>query len=133
MCEGAEFTLNDLMRCYPDLVDETSISGLYARAAGILVRKGNPKVIQKFEDLTRNATQIVVAIQENVQEVCKRVAGIHDNRVMPARSGLDSGEGMEEPPGARCLDHVRVMTCRLEGEREKWSSLFILSVASNRP
>ncbi len=96
--EGAEFMLNDFMRSYPNIVDETSITGLYARAAGILVRKGNPKGIRKLEDLARNGIKIVVVTQENMQEVYERVAGIHYNSVMPVLTGLEAVEAWKSKP-----------------------------------
>lgn len=96
--EGAEFMLNDFMRSYPKMLDETSITGLYVRAAGILVRKGNPKGIRKLEDLTRNGTKILVVTQENMQEVYERVAGIHYNLVMPVLTGLEAVQAWKSKP-----------------------------------
>ncbi|PIC83012.1 substrate-binding domain-containing protein [Sporosarcina sp. P1] len=51
--------LRDLMLEYPDLIDGESQRELYPRAAGILVRKGNPKQIQSLEDLTKDGVKII--------------------------------------------------------------------------
>jgi len=56
---GAEYMLTDLMLKHPDLVDPKTRTCLYDRAAGILVRKGNPKRIRFLKDLTREGVKII--------------------------------------------------------------------------
>lgn len=56
---GSEYMLRNLMLKYPGLIDEKSKAELFPRAAGILVRKGNPKDIQSLEDLTNNGVKII--------------------------------------------------------------------------
>ena len=85
--EGAEYMLNDFMQTYPGFVDEASITGLYARSAAILVRKGNPKSIKGLGDLTKEGVRIMAVTQENMEEVYGRVPGIHYHIVMPVLTG----------------------------------------------
>ncbi|MEC0343039.1 extracellular solute-binding protein [Peribacillus castrilensis] len=56
---GSEYMLTDFMNDHPELLDEKKRTELYARSAGILVRKGNPKNIQSLEDLTKKGVKIV--------------------------------------------------------------------------
>ncbi|USK26821.1 extracellular solute-binding protein [Bacillus sp. CMF21] len=56
---GSEYMLRDLMLKYPGMIDEKTRIELYPRAAGILVRKGNPKNIRSLEDLTKNGVKII--------------------------------------------------------------------------
>jgi accessory colonization factor AcfC len=65
--EGAGYMLNDFMQAYPGIVEEASISGLYARAAAILVRKGNPKGIKALSDLARDGVKVMVVTQEKME------------------------------------------------------------------
>jgi accessory colonization factor AcfC len=56
---GAEYMLTDFMLKYPGLVDAKSRTSLYIRAAGILVRKGNPKKIKSLKDLAREGVRLI--------------------------------------------------------------------------
>lgn len=56
---GSEYMLRNMMLNHPGLIDEQSQTELFPRAAGILVRKGNPKNIQSLEDLTKNRIKIL--------------------------------------------------------------------------
>lgn len=56
---GADYMLTELAHKHPGLVDEETRTELYSRAAGILVRKGNPKNIVSLEDLTRDGVHIL--------------------------------------------------------------------------
>ncbi|MCU6602830.1 extracellular solute-binding protein [Peribacillus frigoritolerans] len=56
---GSEYMLTQFMHDYPGIINEKSRTELYARSAGILVRKGNPKNIQSLEDLTKKGVKIV--------------------------------------------------------------------------
>jgi len=85
--EGAEYMLNDFVKAYPELVDESSITGLYARPVAILVRQGNPEGIRDLHDLTGNAMKIMVVTQENMDEVYNHVPRIQYNVVMPVLTG----------------------------------------------
>ena len=56
---GSEYMLQDFIFNYPEMIDTKSRTELYPRAAGILVRKGNPKKIESLEDLTKNGVKIL--------------------------------------------------------------------------
>lgn len=56
---GSEYMLTDFILKHPGIVNEKNRTELYLRAAGILVRKGNPKQIHSLEDLTKNGVKIV--------------------------------------------------------------------------
>lgn len=56
---GAEYMLSQLALKYPALVDTRTREELYVRAAGLLVRKGNPKAIRRLEDLTHDDVRIL--------------------------------------------------------------------------
>lgn len=56
---GAEYMLTQFVQKHPELVDAKTRTELYVRAAGILVRKGNPKRIRSLADLTRGGVRLV--------------------------------------------------------------------------
>lgn len=56
---GAEYMLTQFALKYPEIVEAKDRAELYPRAAGILVRKGNPKRIRSLRDLTRPGIRIV--------------------------------------------------------------------------
>nr|WP_094777207.1 extracellular solute-binding protein [Domibacillus aminovorans] len=56
---GSEYMLRDFMLKHPGMINEKTRTELYPRAAGILVRKGNPKNIQSLEDLTKKGFRIL--------------------------------------------------------------------------
>jgi len=88
--EGAEYMLNDFMRSAPGMINESSIIGLYARSAAILVRKGNPKRIATLEDLARDGVKVMVVTQEKMEEVYGHVPGIQYNVVKPVLTGAEA-------------------------------------------
>ena len=96
--EGAEYMLNDFMQAYPDIVDEASITGLYARSAAILVRHGNPKGIRTLGDLAKAGTKIIVVTQEKMEEVYGRVPGIQYNVVKPVLTGREAARNWKTMP-----------------------------------
>ncbi|HEY0970185.1 MAG TPA: substrate-binding domain-containing protein [Gemmatimonadales bacterium] len=61
---GSEHMMTDFVRLLgdstPGRIDATTITPLYLRPAAILVRKGNPKGIRRFEDLLRPGTRVLV-------------------------------------------------------------------------
>ncbi|MFF0830451.1 extracellular solute-binding protein [Brevibacillus sp. NPDC003359] len=56
---GSEYMLQDFIFNHPEIIDTKSRTQLYPRAAGILVRKGNPKKIESLEDLTKKGVNII--------------------------------------------------------------------------
>ncbi len=96
--EGAEFMLNDFMQAYPGIVDESSITGLYARSTAILVRKGNPKGITGLRDLARQGIKVMVVTQEKMEEVYGHVPGIQYNIVKPLLTGAEAARTWKTMP-----------------------------------
>ncbi|WP_068983450.1 substrate-binding domain-containing protein [Lysinibacillus xylanilyticus] len=56
---GSEYMLQDFIFNHPEMIDTKSRTELYPRAAGILVRKGNPKKIESLENLTKDGVKIL--------------------------------------------------------------------------
>jgi len=56
---GAEYMLTQFKMQHPGLMDSTTRTELYKRAAGILVRPGNPKKIKTLKDLTKPGINIL--------------------------------------------------------------------------
>lgn len=56
---GAEYMLTQFIQRNPGVVDEKTRDSLWVRAAGILVRKGNPKKIRSISDLARQDVRII--------------------------------------------------------------------------
>ncbi|GAC1422694.1 MAG: AcfC family putative adhesin [Flavisolibacter sp.] len=56
---GAEYMLTQFKMQHPGLMDSTTRTELYKRAAGILVRPGNPKQIMTLKDLTKPGINIL--------------------------------------------------------------------------
>ena len=56
---GAEYMLTQFKMQHPGLMDSTTRTELYKRAAGILVRPGNPKKIRSLKDLTKSGINIL--------------------------------------------------------------------------
>ena len=56
---GAEYMLTQFKMQHPGLMDSTTRKELYKRAAGILVRPGNPKKILSLKDLTKPGINIL--------------------------------------------------------------------------
>lgn len=56
---GAEYMLTQFAMQHPGMIDSTSRKELYKRAAGILVRPGNPKKITSLKDLTKPGIQLL--------------------------------------------------------------------------
>jgi accessory colonization factor AcfC len=56
---GAEYMLTQFSMQHPGLIDSSTRLSLYKRAAGILVRKDNPKNILSLKDLTKPGIRIL--------------------------------------------------------------------------
>lgn len=56
---GAEYMLTQFAMQHPGMIDSTTRKELYKRAAGILVRPGNPKKIQFVKDLAKPGIRIL--------------------------------------------------------------------------
>ena len=60
---------------HPGRIDESTIEPLYLRPAAILVRKGNPRHIRRFEDLLRPGFRILVVQGAGQNGLWEDVAG----------------------------------------------------------
>ncbi|OLY94504.1 accessory colonization factor AcfC [Cnuella takakiae] len=56
---GAEYMLTQFALQHPGIIDSTTRDELYKRAAGILVRPGNPKRIRSLKDLGKPGIKIL--------------------------------------------------------------------------
>ncbi len=76
---GSEHMMTDFVRQLKQgpagEIDETTITPLYLRPAAILVRKGNPRRIRRFEDLLRPGTKVLVVQGAGQTGMWEDVAG----------------------------------------------------------
>lgn len=56
---GASYMLTQFAQAHPGMIDAKTRVELYSRAAGILVRPGNPKKIHKLEDLAKAGIKLL--------------------------------------------------------------------------
>lgn len=96
---GAEYMLSQLALKYPALVDRATREELYVRAAGVLVRKGNPKRIRRLEDLARKGVRLLdvqgagqLGMWEDMAGEAALIDGIQKNI---AAVVTNTGEGVE--------------------------------------
>jgi len=57
---GAEYMMTDFIKALDGRIDEATVASLYLRPSAILVRPGNPKGIQGFEDLLTPGRKVLV-------------------------------------------------------------------------
>jgi len=72
---GSFYMLRNFSFSHEGLLNEESWVELYSRPAGILVRKGNPKSIQTFADLTKEGLRIVDVNGAGQLELWEDLAG----------------------------------------------------------
>ena len=96
---GAEYMLTQFAMQYPGLVDSSSRTTLYKRAAGILVRKGNPKNIKSLKDLTKPGIKLLdingagqLGLWEDLAGKQNLIGGIQNNIL---KSFLNTGAGID--------------------------------------
>ncbi|MBA9026055.1 accessory colonization factor AcfC [Peribacillus huizhouensis] len=96
---GSEYMLTDFILKHPGIINEKTRTELYSRAAGILVRKGNPKQIQTLEDLTKNGVKIVdvngagqLGLWEDLAGRKGLISGISKNIVISVESSAEAIE-----------------------------------------
>lgn len=94
---GAEYMLTDFTLRHPGFVDETTRVSLYIRAAGILVRKGNPKKIKSLEDLTREGIRLIdvngagqLGLWEDMAGAKGLIPGIQGNIALSVTSSAEA-------------------------------------------
>jgi len=74
---GAEYMLSQFVQKTPGLVDVKTRTELYPRAAGILVRKGNPRRIRSLADLARPGVRLVDVTGAGQLGLWEDLAGRH--------------------------------------------------------
>ena len=94
---GAEYMLTDFILRHPGFVDETTRVSLFIRAAGILVRKGNPKKIKSLSDLTREGIRLVdvngagqLGLWEDMAGARGLIPGIQGNIALSVTSSAEA-------------------------------------------
>jgi accessory colonization factor AcfC len=102
---GAEYMLTEFIQKYPGLVDEKTRTSLYVRAAGILVRKGNPKKVKSLSDLTQNGIKLIdvngagqVGLWEDMAGDKGLIPGIQKNIALSVTTSADAIEMWKSMP-----------------------------------
>jgi accessory colonization factor AcfC len=102
---GAEYMLTDFALKYPALVDAKERTELYPRAAGILVRKGNPKKINSLDDLTRSGIRIIdvngagqLGLWEDMAGAKGLIPGIAKNIALSVKTSAEAIEKWKQMP-----------------------------------
>ncbi|MCJ8007759.1 extracellular solute-binding protein [Lederbergia wuyishanensis] len=96
---GSEYMLRNFIFSHPGMINEKSLTELYPRAAGILVRKGNPKNIHSLEDLTKSGVKIIdvngagqLGLWEDLAGRKGLISGISQNINMSVKSSAEAIE-----------------------------------------
>ena len=102
---GAEYMLTEFIQKNPGLVDKNTRTSLSIRAAGILVRKGNPKKIKALSDLTRNGIRLIdvngsgqVGLWEDLAGVKGLIPGIQKNIALSVTTSADAIDKWKSMP-----------------------------------
>lgn len=86
---GSDTMMSGFVRAMPEALRQSEVVPLYDRPAAILVRKGNPKRIRGYRDLTREGLRVMVvegAGQTGVwEDLASRAGGIDFLRKMRPR------------------------------------------------
>ncbi|MHB8111037.1 MAG: substrate-binding domain-containing protein [Syntrophorhabdaceae bacterium] len=89
---GAEYMMTDFMEAYPDMIDVESITHLYAREVGIIVRPGNPAGVHSLPDLGQKKMSILNVELEKMESL-HDISGITVDNI--ARTVLTGKEGFD--------------------------------------
>ncbi|HEX6334090.1 MAG TPA: substrate-binding domain-containing protein, partial [Flavisolibacter sp.] len=84
---GAEYMLTQFSMQHPGLIDSTTRRSLYKRAAGILVRPGNPKKITGLADLARPGIRLLDVNGAGQLGMWEDLAG-RKNLIAPIRKNI---------------------------------------------
>jgi len=105
ICGNSESSFSVLVQCNPRLIDPKSWTTLYLRAAGILVRKKNPKGIKALGDLARDGIKLLDLNGAGQQGMWEDMAGaegliadIRKNIVATADTADDAVEKWKAMP-----------------------------------
>jgi accessory colonization factor AcfC len=118
---GAEYMLTDFMMRHPGLVDETTRTDLYIRAAGILVRKGNPKRIESLSDLTKDGIRLIdvngagqLGLWEDMGGAKGLIPGIQKNIALSVTTSAEATEKWKSMPELDAWITYESWYCRLK-------------------
>ena len=102
---GAEYMLTQFALKHPNLVDAMERQELYPRAAGILVRKGNPKRIRSLKDLTRPGVRVIdvngagqLGLWEDLAGAKGLIPGIVRNIALSVETSAEAIEKWKQMP-----------------------------------
>lgn len=87
---GAEYMMSDFIAAYPGIVDETTVTNLYTREVGIIVRKGNPAGISALTDLGRKGIRVLNVELEKMEALQNKAAGIRENISLSVLTGKEA-------------------------------------------
>jgi accessory colonization factor AcfC len=94
---GSEYMMQSFVFNHPRMIDEKSRTELYTRAAGILVRKGNPQKIESLEDLTKPGVKIVdvngagqLGLWEDLAGRKGLIAGLNQNMDISVKTSAEA-------------------------------------------
>lgn len=89
---GAEYMMSDFISSYPGMVDESTVTNLYTREVGIIVRKDNPSGIATLNDLGRKGMRILNVELEKMEELQGKAPGIKENISISVLTGKEAFE-----------------------------------------
>jgi len=103
---GAEYMLTQFIQNHPELLDEKTRETLYIRAAGILVRKGNPKQIKSLRDLAKEGVRLLdvngagqLGLWEDLAGVQGLIPKIQKNIAVSVTTSVEAIERWKSMPG----------------------------------
>ena len=73
---GAEYMISDFISSYPGMVDESTVTNLYTREVGIIVRKDNPSGIATLNDLGRKGMCVLNVELEKMEALQNKAASL---------------------------------------------------------
>ncbi|HEY4551668.1 MAG TPA: extracellular solute-binding protein [Bacillaceae bacterium] len=122
---GSEYMLTDFMLKHPGMLEEKKRTELYSRAAGILVRKGNPKKIGSLEDLTKKGVKILdvngagqLGMWEDLAGRKGIISGIGSNIAVSVKSSAEAIELWKSDSSYDAWITYESWHHRLKGETE---------------
>ncbi len=95
---GAEYMLSDFAAQHPGLIDMDTVSHLYPRSTGIIVRKSNPAAIRRLADLGRRGIRLLNVELENMGEFQGRMPGVMENISRSVLTGTDGLSAWKSAP-----------------------------------
>jgi len=102
---GAEYMLTDFTLRHSNFIDEVTRTSLYVRAAGILVKKGNPKQLKSLADITRDGIRLIdvngagqLGLWEDMVGAKGQIPGIQQNIALSVTTSAEAIEKWKSMP-----------------------------------